>query len=63
VNARLTEIQTLVASLNNLHEIFRVRAEILSHGEEIVEPLAGLLFSEPSTSRRGGRGFGRYGRR
>lgn len=49
MNARPTEIQTLVARLNNLYEIFRVQAEILSHGEEIVKPLAGLLFSEPST--------------
>jgi HEAT repeat protein len=39
----------LVGRLNHLHEIFRVRAEILSRGEEIVEPLAALLLSEPST--------------
>lgn len=44
-----TEIQALVARLNNLHEIFRVQAEILLHGEEVVEPLTALLLSEPST--------------
>jgi HEAT repeat protein len=44
-----TEVRALVGRLNNLHEIFRVQAEILSYGEEIVEPLAALLLSEPST--------------
>jgi hypothetical protein len=44
-----SEIQALVARLNNLHEIFRVQAEILSHDEEVVEPLTALLLSEPST--------------
>jgi len=43
-----TDIYALVARLNNLHEIFRVQGEILSCGEEIVEPLAALLLSEPS---------------
>ncbi|HYY25907.1 MAG TPA: hypothetical protein VE689_10475 [Candidatus Udaeobacter sp.] len=38
-----TEIQALVARLNNLHEIFRVQAEILSHGEKVLEPLGALL--------------------
>jgi HEAT repeat protein len=44
-----TEVRALVGRLNNLHEIFRVQAEILSRGEEIVEPLVALLLSEPST--------------
>ena len=38
-----TEIQALVGRLNNLHEIFRVQAEILSDGEKVVEPLGALL--------------------
>jgi HEAT repeat protein len=45
---RPTEIQALVARLNNLHEIFRVQTEILSCGEATVEPLAQLLLSAPS---------------
>jgi HEAT repeat protein len=49
VNARLADIQALVARLNNLHEIFRVQGEILSHGDECIEPLTALLLSEPST--------------
>jgi HEAT repeat protein len=43
------EARALVGRLNNLHEIFRVQMEILSYGEQIVEPLAALLLSEPST--------------
>ena len=38
-----TEIQALVARLNNLHEIIRLQAEILSHGEKVLEPLGALL--------------------
>jgi hypothetical protein len=49
VDTRATEIQVLVARLNNLHEIFRVQAEILSCGEATVEPLAELLISAPSS--------------
>jgi HEAT repeat protein len=44
-----TEARALVGRLNNLHEIFRVQGEILSYGEQMVEPLAALLLSEPST--------------
>jgi HEAT repeat protein len=44
-----TEARALIGRLNNLHEIFRVQGEILSHGEDIVEPLAAFLLSEPST--------------
>jgi HEAT repeat protein len=46
---RHDEMQALVARLNNLHEIFRVQGEILTYGEETVEPLAELLLSPPST--------------
>ena len=49
MNVRPTQIQTPVAKLNNLHEIFRGQGEILSCGKEAVEPLATLLLSEPST--------------
>lgn len=49
MDTRATEIQVLVARLNNLHEIFRVQAEILSCGEATVEPLAELLISAPSS--------------
>lgn len=38
-----TKAQTLVARLNNLHEIFRVQAEILSCGEEAVDALIRAL--------------------
>ena len=48
MDTRATEIQALVARLNNLHEIFRVQAEILACGEATVEPLAELLLSPPS---------------
>jgi len=41
--------RALVGRLNNLHEIYRVQGEILSHGQELVEPLAVLLLSDPST--------------
>jgi HEAT repeat protein len=44
----IAELRALVGRLNNLHEIFRVQGEILSYGEEAVEPLAALLLSEPS---------------
>jgi HEAT repeat protein len=46
---RHDEVLALVARLNNLHEIFRVQGEILTYGEETVEPLAELLLSAPST--------------
>lgn len=49
MNVTPTQIQTPVAKLNNLHEIFRGQGEILSCGKEAVEPLATLLLSEPST--------------
>jgi len=45
---RATEIEALVARLNNLHEIFRVQTEILFCGEATVEPLTELLLSRPS---------------
>jgi HEAT repeat protein len=49
VKPDLAEMQALVGRLNNLHEIFRVQGEILAHGQECVEPLSGLLLSEPSS--------------
>jgi HEAT repeat protein len=49
VEALDAEARALVGRLNNLHEIFRVQGEILSYGEQMVEPLAALLLSEPST--------------
>ena len=48
MDTRATEIEALVARLNNLHEIFRVQADILACGEATVEPLAVLLLSPPS---------------
>ena len=45
---RHDEARALVARLNNLNEIFRVRGEILGCGEAAVEPLAELLLSPPS---------------
>ena len=48
MESRDTDLRVLVGRLNNLHEIFRVQGEILTYGEEAVEPLAALLVSEPS---------------
>lgn len=49
MKASPAEIQVLVGRLSNLHEIFRVQGEILTYGQECVEPLSGLLLSEPSS--------------
>ncbi len=49
METRQTKIRELVGRLNNLHEIFRVQGEILSWGEETIEPLTELLLSPPST--------------
>ena len=44
-----SEVRALVGRLHNLHEIFRVQGEILSYGEETIDPLAELLLCPPST--------------